>query len=453
VRGGDFVPITAQGGVSFFIGNNPRADGHTASLPGTRWDPRGGYEDAVIAAEGAAGRSLGPSEVYRFYVANGLRYIRSAPDGAIGLFFRKFYFFCAGGERSSNKNIYFWWRLAGMGKIPLPGFWLIAPLGFFGAAVLWRHRRKLSLLYLFVASVALSLVTFFVTAESRVTVVPVLTIFAAYGLYRLWIGFQRKQMGSLGLLSILLACFLFVDSDFFEFRGNRTGADATSHYVLGNFYLAKGDEGSAIAEYEKAIVIHTRYPSEAYRAVSRNVDYNLGRLYYEKGLRTRAVKALERVGGSDKYALYAKQLLADCYMRSDRVSEAIRAYNSILKLVPNDQSARLGLARAHRMIGDVKRSEDILRSIISGSRAKDGLVYLELAQTLESKGDFPGAIQSYLSAANDINTQGHAYAGLGRLYQKLGDEEKALEYLQQAQRLFPTEPTLQDEIKSLLSTQ
>ncbi|MEJ2721717.1 MAG: glycosyltransferase family 39 protein, partial [bacterium] len=55
VVGRDIVPIASQGGVNFYIGNNPESDGRTAIVPGTRWDWRGGYEDAIRLAEEAEG--------------------------------------------------------------------------------------------------------------------------------------------------------------------------------------------------------------------------------------------------------------------------------------------------------------------------------------------------------------------------------------------------------------
>ena len=54
--GDDLVLISSQGGVNFFIGNNPQADGTRAVVPGTRPDWWGGYHDTIAMAEQAATR-------------------------------------------------------------------------------------------------------------------------------------------------------------------------------------------------------------------------------------------------------------------------------------------------------------------------------------------------------------------------------------------------------------
>ena len=48
---GDPVLIASSGGVNFWIGNNPRSDGSTAIVPGTRPGWWQGYQDAIALAE------------------------------------------------------------------------------------------------------------------------------------------------------------------------------------------------------------------------------------------------------------------------------------------------------------------------------------------------------------------------------------------------------------------
>jgi hypothetical protein len=54
---GEFVLIASQGGVNFYIGNNPHSNGYTAVVPGTRADWWGGYEDTHRIVEHALGRT------------------------------------------------------------------------------------------------------------------------------------------------------------------------------------------------------------------------------------------------------------------------------------------------------------------------------------------------------------------------------------------------------------
>ncbi len=72
---GDFVLIASQGGVNFYIGNNPESDALRAVVPGTRTDWWGGYNDAIFMAEEALGRKLKPSEVSRYWYGRGLEFL------------------------------------------------------------------------------------------------------------------------------------------------------------------------------------------------------------------------------------------------------------------------------------------------------------------------------------------------------------------------------------------
>jgi 4-amino-4-deoxy-L-arabinose transferase-like glycosyltransferase len=367
VIGRDIVPIASQGGVNFYIGNNPQSDGRSAVIPGTRWDWRGSHEDAVRIAEAARGRSLKPSEVSNFYFREGLKFIFGSPDRSIPLLARKFALFWAGGERSNNKYIYFFWQKSGLGEVPLPGFWLVAPLGLAGAVLLWRKRRDFWLLYLFVTSYTIGVVAFFVTARFRLPVVPVLIIFAAYAAFVLWRAFRQRSVSGWRTAVLVALCFVIVDIDFVRFREHTIGAHALSHYTLANAYLVRGAKDKAIAEYEQAMDINNLRPTEGYRRVARAADFNLGALYHGKGFCARAVPLLSRVGGNDKLATLAQRHLAECFFQLGRYSEAVDIYRGLLRGQPDNAQLRgalietmIGQANSHKQNGDTAAAREVL---------------------------------------------------------------------------------------------
>jgi tetratricopeptide (TPR) repeat protein len=346
VIGHDFVPIASQGGVNFYIGNNPKSDGRTAVVPGTRWDWWGGYQDAIRLAETEEGRTLRPSEVSNYYFAKGLRFVFGSPAESVPLMARKLALFWAGGERANNKYIYFFWHQSGMSKVPLPGFWLIAPLGLAGMVLLWRRRRGLALLYIFIITYMVGVVAFFVNARFRLPVVPVLIVFAAYAACRFVALLRSHGAGRLKTALLLALCFAVVDADFLHFRENKVYADSISHYTLGNAYLKEKRTDLAMREYEKALEVYRRYPTAGFRLVERNVKYNLGRLYAVHGDCARAVPLLEDVGGGDEYTILALELAGDCYTSLGRFTDAFRAYAQILRAGPGHPSVSSKLADA-----------------------------------------------------------------------------------------------------------
>lgn len=363
VVGRDFVPIASQGGVNFYIGNNPGSDGATAIVPGTRWDWWGGYEDAIRLAEKDRGRPLKPSQVSNYYFRKGFGFILSSPGKSLPLLAKKFYMFWAGGERSNNKSVYFFWHQSGMGKVPLPGFWLVAPLGILGGILLWGKRPGLWMLHLFVISYMLGVVAFFVNARFRLPVVPVLIVFAAYAASYLWHTVRAGGAAGVKGAILLVLCFLAVDLEFTRFRENKVHALSIPHYTLGNAYLKMDDPRNAIREYEEALRTYRAYRLPGFELISRNVIYNLGRLYWSQGNCARAIDYLERVGGDDRFTAMANVCLADCYVQVSRFRDAIRLYGQILTAAPQTAGARTGLvsallgqARVHRRAGSTQKA-------------------------------------------------------------------------------------------------
>ena len=103
--GNDFVPIASQGGVNFYIGNNPQANGLSAVLPpyADDWE----YTDAMHEVQKATGKIPRPSEVSDYYYKKGLNFILHSPVEFTSLFIKKTYFFWNSFEPSNNQDISF----------------------------------------------------------------------------------------------------------------------------------------------------------------------------------------------------------------------------------------------------------------------------------------------------------------------------------------------------------
>ncbi|MEJ2721716.1 MAG: tetratricopeptide repeat protein, partial [bacterium] len=451
VIGRDIVPIASQGGVNFYIGNNPQSNGSLAMVPGARADMYGTYHGAIELAEADVGKKLKPSEVSNYYTKKALAFIAGSPLQAARLFGKKLHLFWAGQERSNNKYIQFFWNRFGLGKIPLPGFWLVGPLGLLGSVLLWRRRRRLSLLYLFVGAYMVGVVIFFVNGRFRLPVTPVLIIFAAYGVQHLIVSLRTRSADLLKGILILGVCTFIVDYDYVSFRGVRSLDEAISYYELGNAYLKLGNEDAALAEYEKAHAVQTRYPTRGYADIAGTIDYNIGAIYWQKGLYARAIEALERVPKNDPRANQAGGMLADCYLKRGRPEDAIRIYKSILAENPLDLRILFGLGIADRMTGNYAGSEEAFRRILELQPPSDGSVNLELARTLTAKGDIPGAEENYRRAAASPQQRRVADLELARLYRRTGERGKALEILSQLRQLYPNDREIEAELNAARS--
>ncbi len=448
------VPVGASGGVNFYIGNNPASDGSTAIVPGTRADWWGGYNDAIAIAEKDLGRKLKLSEVSDYYFHRGFEYIKTHPGEAGALTLKKFQMFWGAGERANDKYIYFFWHLAKMKYVPLPGFWLVAPLAILGAVLLWRRRNELVMFYLFVGLYSIGVIVFFVNARFRLPIVPVLCMFAAYGAAYLWRAFREKQYGVVKALIIVAAAAALVNSDYLYQKQMRAYSDAFSNYTLGNAYLKMGDKGAALSHYTRADEIQREYPTTAYHFIQREVDYNLGTLLWENGMCSRAIPVLERVGGNDEFTLHALDCLGDCYLNRKDIAHATQVYEHLMSISPSDQRGVAGLARCAALTGDYAKAESMLKQIINPTGTVYPPAYIALAEVQRAQGKIDDAIASYTNIARLIGYQRQGYLALVELYRQKGDTQSALKALDQAALYSPpNDPTVEGLMGSLRARQ
>lgn len=252
IVGHDIVLISSQGGINFYIGNNPYADGTSAIMP--QFGPTWQYADCEYLAKietGKIGREMKQSEVSSFYYKKALDFIIHDPARWAGLMFRKFVVFWNRYEISNNQNLYFFRRFASITAILPPLFFIVSPLSLIGLWIIFRRERKYHLIGYFVIVYMLTVILFFVNSRFRLPVMPFLIILASWALF---VVYERVRASgfkaSLVYLFAILAFAAFSDIDFF---GISRGSFAMSHFSLGNVYMKKGLNDKALDEYAVAL--------------------------------------------------------------------------------------------------------------------------------------------------------------------------------------------------------
>lgn len=279
--GRDLVLITSNGGLNFYIGNNPKANGYYFPPEGLNieTDPSGKQ-----IAEKTVGKKLKPSEVSSFWSNQALSFIKEEPLSWFKLLLKKIFIFINSYEPPQNENIYFYKKYIGILTLPLFSFGIIVPLGLLG---LWfSHRewknKNILLLYLFIISYIISTIPFFITARYRIPVIPYFVIFAAYASYQLFLRIKVMNTKGLFLPSILLILFTIVvnwfDPNLLAYSEKVNFPK--NHYNFGNAYLRKNQLNEAMAEYKKAIEINPDF-FEAHRALG---NMYVDRCQYDKAL-------------------------------------------------------------------------------------------------------------------------------------------------------------------------
>jgi len=243
VRGPDFVLVSSNGGLNFYLGNNPEANGRNASAPELPANPAVAARTARMLAERDAGHALRPSQVSDYWLRRGLASIADQPAHTARLLVRKLYFAWTGAELGDNEDF------AGLGRflhfwrwLPI-GAWLVMPLGLVGLVA--ARGRTTGLARSFVLLQIASVLPFFVVARFRMPWVPVLTIFAAWTAVTLYE--RRRHALRWGLATA--GALAFCNAPLF---GVRDPVDADLQYRMAYAHQQKGDLDAALAGYRDA---------------------------------------------------------------------------------------------------------------------------------------------------------------------------------------------------------
>ncbi len=352
-------PVTWSGSVNFYIGNNALSDGRSSMLPGSETNWMGGDDEAVAVASRAAGDSLGVAATSRFYSDQALEFFAQHPREAVRLTAKKIQMFWEGPERSNEKFIYFFWDRFGLGRFPMPGFWLVAPLALAAMVRLWSRRRELSLLYLFVLAYSIGVIAFFVVARYRLPIVPVLIVFAAWAAVDLADALRaRRWKTAIPALIAFLVAFVIVNVSYPEFSSRRDSHMAISHYTLAGAYSERGNDDAALVELVYARDAFERAPSRYYAGVAQDIYFKLGTALYQRNKCSEAIKTLGQVSGTDPRAHQARVMFAECCEKTGRFHEAGKAYEQTLQVDPNNVTALRGLIRCLESTGQWDRAAD-----------------------------------------------------------------------------------------------
>ncbi|MBI5362518.1 MAG: glycosyltransferase family 39 protein [Planctomycetes bacterium] len=248
--GGDSVLISSQGGVNFYIGNNPASDGSSAIVPGTRPDWWGGYHDAIAIAERARGGPLKPSAVSDFYTERALAWMRAEPTTALRHQLWKLRLFWSDVELGNNVDERFFALRYGpiLRVLPL-GFGVLAALGLAGLVLAARRAWSDAPLVLFVPVYTATVVAFFVCSRFRIPVLPPLMVFAAFACTWIW---DAARSGRRAAAFACLAACAAVYAAVVSVPASVDRSHAQGWTLLGQVALARGDFGAAANCFEAA---------------------------------------------------------------------------------------------------------------------------------------------------------------------------------------------------------
>ncbi|MCK5785129.1 MAG: tetratricopeptide repeat protein [Candidatus Sabulitectum sp.] len=187
VHGDGATVISSQGGINFYIGNGPEADGFTAFASQGQGAPTDSlpYPDNVWAASYAPFENkVSPSEVSSWWFNRTVDHITDDPMAFVLLSVRKLMYMISPVAIPSNYDVYYYSMyspvlriLAGSPSFPVSGLliWLMLPGAILAGRLTGWEKNTL----LWVVCLAAGILPFFVTARFRLPVVPFMIILLA----------------------------------------------------------------------------------------------------------------------------------------------------------------------------------------------------------------------------------------------------------------------------------
>ncbi len=328
--GREFVPISTNAGINFYLSTGSDYERKLAIRPGYEWD-RLLNEPIRLGIRTAGGQSA-------YFMDKALGLIAADPAGYARLLLKKLFLFANGNEIMRDLDIYPFRQYSSLLSLLAWKKWLafpfgvLLPLALLGMAMALRHRvTGAGLLLLIILAHVAVLLAFFITARYRLNILPFLIAFAAYGALQLWERLRRRYWRQAllplsGLLALLLLCNARVGS-----MSRDLSVDA--YYNLGTKLLNEGNSGAAKGWLLKAAGLDPFNPE---------VNGNLGIIYEQEQLPQQAGRCFRRILERYPDDVKAHLHLADLYGRTGELEKSVRHFEEVLRVEPENEMALWG---------------------------------------------------------------------------------------------------------------
>jgi len=362
-------PVTSsQGGLNFYVGNNPLSDGTYRPVPEITPDISGQQEDTRRVAEQAVGHHLDDSGVSWYFYGLGLKWMREQPRAAAKLFAYKLSLaFSAGYIWLNYSYPFFAYDARTLLRVLVVGPWLLIPLGLVGLAVAPNRRRLDYLIWAsFIPAYALAIAVFYVTDRYQLPVLVPLCVSAGAALDFFVGAVSARRLAVLAVATtVFFAVFAWVNR---PLRLDDGIAEERTRMAERMVTLGRYEEGEQWAA--RAAQVHPRPGA---------VHFRLAQWLLVHDQSAAAIAHFQKAIEFDPSQPIADYALGETFLDAERPKEAIAHLRRALEAGVRVDQAGYDLVRALGATGDRVAAVGVLREV-RPARADDATRWAALGQ-------------------------------------------------------------------------
>jgi tetratricopeptide (TPR) repeat protein len=433
VVAGEWSPLaSSHGGLNFYIGNNPDADGTYRAIPGISANIKGQAEDARRLAEAKTGRTLDDGAVSAYFYGLGLAWMRDRPIAAATLFVRKVSLMFSAGYAWLNYSYPFFSRDAGtLLRVLAVGPWLLIPLGLVGIVVA-APRAGLADYVIwasFVPTYAVAVAAFYVTDRYQLPLLIPLCMGAGAALDRFAAALSARRwmpLAAAAAVAIVLAAWVnrplalddgvgeerlrmaerlitlgrYPEAELWAARAEQVAArPGVVHFRVAQRLVASDRLAAAIVHFEQALALD---PSQAV------ADYALGETLLEAARPQDAIPHLRRALAAGVQVDQSGYDLVRALGASADRAGAARVLASVRPARDDDAERWAALGQLGVQLQEPQLAEMFCRRALA-LRPDTAVAHAVLGRALNMAGRWSDAVQELVAAVRldpqDANAQ------------------------------------------------
>ena len=389
---GEFIPISAQAGITFAHGNAPQASGIYTPLEGISTARERLNADALRVYSATTGQPPTWNGANRFYFRRGLAAWRANVPAALRLLGRKAYWFISGRYYDDVYSRVHEIQDGLVGRLrlaPLPVAWLTLP-ALVTLAFLARHPRRYAPELILSAVPLLVVILFMFSPRYRLPAVPVMAAACAWGIWEL------RRWRAHPKWSLTFSCALLIGVALGPLN-RAVGFDRPDDYradychILAGARWTLGQHDQAIAAFRETLRLRPDYtPAQA----------GLGHLLAQLGRYEEAVPHLQQALHADPTDGGSHAELGRTLLALNRPNEALDHLQTAVQLMPEDSELRDHLGRALVRTGDMDGAIAHGRIAVQLDQTR-ATAHFNLGSLLCADGDMDGGLTA-LRRANEL---------------------------------------------------